>query len=452
MKRQYVITLLWLSFLCFALMGTSSEMTDPMIRAFVKVFAYDADSAPFRRTLYYSIVFLGAIPAALMARRLGIRSSMLIGLCLFAGGSLSSLPATQTGTVMPFFIGLGVAALGLAFTETSALTMVLTTGKRSKTLTRMFVGKTIELFGYAIGFLMMAYFVDTRIFEDVVGENVHIDNVYFEAAQRTDLMTITVPYIWVGAMACLMAVVAAIQEINDLSPDFPRVKSNKQITRALFFDRRYVNGIVALLLYVMVVALCWFSIADQSSASLMSHNPDASASEILAYSKKFAVATLLLFFLGRIVGTILSWRRWCGGRTMLMATGGAAFILLVASAVADGELSVWLLASSAFFLAFMHPALLELSTRHMRREEVILASAGLVMGSFGGLVAWLINYRIEESALRTLIMAIAIAIVGAYGAWHIQFERKLKHQRDITLAEIRAKASNNNSDDKQDDE
>ncbi len=452
MKRRYVITLLWLSYLCFALMGLTSEMTEPMIRAFSKVFAYDADSAPLRRTISYSLVCLGVIPATLMARRLGIRACMLTGLCLFAGGSLSSLPATQTGTVTPFFIGIGVMALGLAFTETSALTIVLTTGKRSNTLTRMFFGKTIELFGYALGFLMMAYFVDTRIFENIVGENIHVDNVYYEAAQRTDLMTITVPYVWIGALACLMAVIAAIQEINDLSPDFPRVKSNKKITLLLFFDRRYINGIVTLMLYVMTIALCWFSIADQSSACLMSHNPDASASEILAYSKKFAVVALLIFLLGRIVGTILTWRRLCGGRTMLMAAGGGAFMLLVASAVADGELSVWLLSASAFFLAFIHPTLLEVSTRHLRREEVILASAGLVMASFGGLVAWLINYRIEESALRTLIMAIAVAIMGAYGAWHIQFERKQKRQRDITLAQINADAQNIISDDKHDDE
>lgn len=418
MKRRHAVTLMLLALGCFALLGINSEMGIPMIRAFSKVFAYDATTTPTRRTIYYVITFLFAIPSALVSRRLGLRATMLIGLCLFAGGALSSLPAKQMSSMTPFLIGLAFMSAGLALTESSALAVTINMGKRKSSLTRLFIGKLFETLGYTTGYVMMAYFVDLRLFDNGTLEQSQMDSLYYEAAMRTDIMTVAVPYIWVGAAACVMAVIAALQEINDMTPDRPHIHKLSEINHRLLSDKKFLRGTLSMAAYLMIISIIWYGISTQSHDDIMEATPNASALEAATYTRQMVMTTLLVFIAGRIVGIFISRSKRCQPQVILLGASLGVFVLSVASAVAPGEISTWLLIISTFFLAFIHPVIIELSTSHMDRETVIIATPGIVMGTIGGLAGWLVNFSIDDSNTRTLFIAVAVGGIAMYGGWH----------------------------------
>lgn len=418
MRRRHAVTLLLLSLGCFALLGVNSEMSIPMVHAFSKVFAYDATATPTRRTVFYVITFLFAIPSAFISRRLGLRATMLIGLCMFAGGALSSLPATQISSMTPFLVGLAFMSAGLALTESSALAVTINMGKRRSSLTRLFIGKLFETLGYTTGYVMMAYFVDLRLFDNGAVEQSQMDSLYYEAAMRTDLMTVAVPYIWIGAAACIMAVIAALQEINDMTPDRPHIHKLSEINRGLLSDKTYLRGTLTMAAYLMIVSIIWYGIYCQSYEDLTEARPNASALEAATYTRQMIMTTLTIFIAGRIVGIFVSRSKRHQPHAILIGASIGAFVLSVASAVAPGEISTWLLIISTFFLAFIHPTIIELSTSHMDRETVVMATPGIVMGTIGGLAGWLINFNIDDSNTRTLFIAVAVGGIAMYGGWH----------------------------------
>ncbi len=418
MKRRHAVTLLLLALGCFALLGVDSEMSIPMVHAFSKVFAYDATGTPTRRTIYYVITFLFAIPSALVSRRLGLRATMLIGLCLFAGGALSSLPATQISSMTPFLIGMAFMSAGLALTESSALAVTINMGRRRNSLTRLFIGKLVETLGYTAGYVMMAYFVDLRLFDNGTVERSQMDSLYYDAAMRTDLMTIAVPYLWIGAAACVMAVIAALQEINDMTPDRPHVHKLSDINKNLLSDKIFLRGLLTMAAYLMITSIIWYGIYSKSYDDILEAKPNSSAIEAATYTRYMVMATLITFIAGRIVGIFVSRRNKRQPHAILVGASLGVFVLSVASAVAPGEISTWLLIISTFFLAFLHPVIIELSTSHMDRETVVMATPGIVMGTIGGLVGWLINFNIDDSNTRTLFIAVAVGGIAIYGGWH----------------------------------
>ncbi len=432
MRRRHAVTLLLLALGCFALLGINSEMGIPMVRAFSKVFAYDATTTPTRRTIYYVITFLFAIPSAFVSRRLGLRATMLIGLCLFAGGALSSLPATQLSSMTPFLIGLAFMSAGLALTESSALAVTINMGKRKSSLTRLFIGKLFETLGYTTGYVLMAYFVDLRLFDNGTLEQSQMDSLYYEAAMRTDLMTVAVPYIWVGAAACVMAVIAALQEINDMTPDRPHIHKLSEINHNLLSDKKFLRGTLSMAAYLMIISIIWYGIYTQSHNDIMDAKPNASALEAATYTRQMVMTTLIIFIAGRIVGIFVSRGKRRQPQAILIGASLGAFVLSVASAVAPGEISTWLLIISTFFLAFIHPAIIELSTSHMDRETVVMATPGIVMGTIGGLAGWLVNFSIDDSNTRTLFIAVAVGGIAMYGGWHYLTTKQIETTRQTS--------------------
>lgn len=436
MKRRHAVTLLLLSLGCFALLGVDSEMSIPMVRAFGRVFAYDATSTQTRRTLYYVITFLFTIPAALISRRLGLRATMLIGLCLFAGGALSSLPATQIGSMTPFLVGMAFMAAGLALTETSALAITINIGRRDGSLTRLFVGKLFETLGYTAGYVMMAYFVDLRLFDNAPVEQSQMDSLYYEASMRTDLMTVAVPYIWIGAAACVMAVIAALQEINDMTPDPPHHHKLSAISRNLLSDKKYLRGTLSMAAYLMIVSIIWYGVYAQCHDNMLEAHHNASSTEISTYTRQMVMTMLLVFITGRIVGLFVTRRRRRQPHAVLIGASLGVFVLSVASAVAPGTISTWLLIACSFFLAFIHPIIIELSTSHMDRETIVMATPGIVMSTIGGLAGWLVNLNIDDSNMRTLIMAVAVGGIAMYGVWHLLTIKQIDTTRPTSTPDI----------------
>src|SRR6201986_2102845 len=72
----------------FFLWGMSNNLTDILVQQFKKSFELSPLQAQLVQTAVFFGYFLMAIPSALMMRRFGYKSGILLGLCTFGAGTL----------------------------------------------------------------------------------------------------------------------------------------------------------------------------------------------------------------------------------------------------------------------------------------------------------------------------------------------------------------------------
>src|SRR5664279_5304043 len=81
----------------FFLWGIPNNLNDVLIRQFMKSFAITRFQAGLVQSAFYMGYFLLAMPAALLMRKLGYKAGFVIGLLLFAFGTLLFWPAAIVG-------------------------------------------------------------------------------------------------------------------------------------------------------------------------------------------------------------------------------------------------------------------------------------------------------------------------------------------------------------------
>lgn len=104
---------------CFALWGFANDITNPMVKAFSKIFRMSATDGALVQVAFYGGYFAMAFPAAMFIRKFSYKAGVLLGLGLYAFGAFLFFPAKMTGEYYPFLIAYFILTCGLSFLETS---------------------------------------------------------------------------------------------------------------------------------------------------------------------------------------------------------------------------------------------------------------------------------------------------------------------------------------------
>src|SRR6056297_571455 len=98
---------------CFAMWGMSNNMTDPLVKAFLDIFddLSNAQTALIQNAFYGAYFFL-AIPGAILARKLGYKKGVLVGLGMYIIGGLLFYPASLMLQFSPFLFAFFILAGG----------------------------------------------------------------------------------------------------------------------------------------------------------------------------------------------------------------------------------------------------------------------------------------------------------------------------------------------------
>ena len=80
---------------CFALWGFANDITNPMVKAFSKIFRMSVTDGALVQVAFYGGYFAMAFPAAMFIRKYSYKAGVLMGLGLYAVGALLFLPASQ---------------------------------------------------------------------------------------------------------------------------------------------------------------------------------------------------------------------------------------------------------------------------------------------------------------------------------------------------------------------
>lgn len=85
---------------CFALWGFANDITNPMVKAFSKIFRMSATDGALVQVAFYGGYFAMAFPAAIFIRRFSYKAGVLVGLGLYALGAFLFYPAKMTATII----------------------------------------------------------------------------------------------------------------------------------------------------------------------------------------------------------------------------------------------------------------------------------------------------------------------------------------------------------------
>ena len=157
-ERKYLVTFILITLL-FALWGFANDITNPMVAAFQTVMEISAAKASMIQFAFYGGYATMAIPAALFIRRYSYKSSILLGLGLYAVGAFLFIPAAEMQNFWFFCISLYVLTFGLAFLETTANPFILSLGERSTSTRRLNLAQAFNPMGSLCGMAVASFIV-----------------------------------------------------------------------------------------------------------------------------------------------------------------------------------------------------------------------------------------------------------------------------------------------------
>lgn len=121
----------------FFLWAIPNNMNDVLIRQFMKSFEITRLEAGPVQSAFYLGYFLFAIPAALIMRRFGYKTGLILGLILYASGTFLFSPAAAARSYPLFLFALFAIASGLGFLETGSNPLIAQLGEPETAVRRL---------------------------------------------------------------------------------------------------------------------------------------------------------------------------------------------------------------------------------------------------------------------------------------------------------------------------
>jgi MFS transporter, FHS family, L-fucose permease len=391
----------------FAFWGMSNSLNDVLIPQFRKTFLLGDFASSFVQFATFIGYFLFAIPASLFMRRFGYRAAVVMGLVLFGSGALLFYPAAQFGEYHFFLGALFVVASGLSFLETSANPMIAAMGPAENADQRLNFAQMFNPLGTIVGVFLGKELIlsDQHLPSEQI---VAMDPAARAAWQATELAAVKLPYLGIACLVLLWAVLVAIAKFPPMARRVPEdARAAEGGFAGLLAFPRYWLGVLAQFAYVGAQVGVWSFVIRYTQ-----FNTPGTAEKVAANN---LIITLTLFFAGRFVGTLLMSK--IRPATLLTVFALLDVALCLAAALAGGDLGLYALMATSFFMSIQFPTIFTMSLRGLGTHTKS-GSSFLVMAIVGGaLIPPLMGLISDASSINIamLVPAACFVVVCLFG-------------------------------------
>ncbi|MGN0037105.1 MAG: L-fucose:H+ symporter permease [Bacteroidaceae bacterium] len=378
-KGNYVIPFILITS-CFALWGFANDITNPMVKAFSKIFRMSVTDGALVQVAFYGGYFAMAFPAAMFIRRFSYKAGVLMGLGLYALGALAFLPAKQTGEYYPFLLAYFVMTCGLSFLETSCNPYILSMGDEESATRRLNLAQAFNPIGSLLGMYVAMNFIQNRLNPLDTVQRAQLASAEFEAVKEADLSVLIAPYLVIGVVILLMLAVIRLTPMPrnaDKSHSIDFLPTLKRI----FSLRRYRYGVVAQFFYVGAQIMCWTFIIQYGTRLFMSQGMEEQAAEVL--SQQYNIVAMIIFCASRFVCTFML--RYVRPGRLLMALACAAVVLTCGVILCQNTYGLYCLVGVSACMSLMFPTIYGIAL-HGLGDDAKFGAAGLIMAILGGSV------------------------------------------------------------------
>lgn len=365
---------------CFALWGFANDITNPMVKAFSKIFRMSATDGALVQVAFYGGYFAMAFPAAMFIRRYSYKAGVLVGLGLYALGALLFYPAKMTGEYYPFLAAYFILTCGLSFLETSSNPYILSMGTEETATRRLNLAQSFNPMGSLLGMFVAMNFIQAKLNPLDTAARAQLDDAQFEAVKESDLSVLIAPYLAIGIVIFAMFMLILIKKMphnGDKNHDINFVPT----LRRIFSLPHYREGVIAQFFYVGVQIMCWTFIIQYGTPILMAEGMTEQAAEVM--SQQYNIIAMVIFCCSRFICTFLLRYINTGHLLMMLAIAGGALVCGVI--FMHNIYGLYCLVGVSACMSLMFPTIYGIALTGLG-DDAKFGAAGLIMSILGGSV------------------------------------------------------------------
>lgn len=365
---------------CFALWGFANDITNPMVKAFSKIFRMSATDGALVQVAFYGGYFAMAFPAAMFIRRYSYKAGVLVGLGLYALGALLFYPAKMTGEYYPFLAAYFILTCGLSFLETSSNPYILSMGTEETATRRLNLAQSFNPMGSLLGMFVAMNFIQAKLNPLDTAARAQLDDAQFAAVKESDLSVLIAPYLAIGIVIFAMFMLILIKKMphnGDKNHDINFVPT----LRRIFALPHYREGVIAQFFYVGVQIMCWTFIIQYGTPILMADGMTEQAAEVM--SQQYNIIAMVIFCCSRFICTFLLRYINTGQLLMMLAIAGGALVCGVI--FMHNIYGLYCLVGVSACMSLMFPTIYGIALTGLG-DDAKFGAAGLIMSILGGSV------------------------------------------------------------------
>ncbi|MDR1274136.1 MAG: L-fucose:H+ symporter permease [Odoribacteraceae bacterium] len=378
-SRRLLLPFILVTSLFFA-WGFANDITNPMVKAFSKIFRMSVTDGALVQLAFYGGYFAMAFPAALLISRYTYKSGIIVGLALYAAGALLFIPASMTGLYYPFLVAYFVLTCGLSFLETTANPYILSMGDERTATRRLNLAQAFNPMGSLLGMFAAKQFIVARMNPLDTGGRAALPDAEFEAVKAADLEVLVTPYVAVGLAVLVLLAIVRLARMPGKG-DEERPGRARDVLRRVLAIPRYREGVIAQFFYVGVQIMAWTFIIQYGTRVFMNEGMSEQAAEIR--SQDYNIAAMVIFCASRFACTFLLKFFSPGKLLMTLAVGGAC---LTAGVIGFQDVrGLYCLVAVSACMSLMFPTIYGIALGGLGADAKF-AAAGLIMAILGGSV------------------------------------------------------------------
>ncbi len=367
---QYLVPFIIITSL-FALWGFANDITNPMVAAFRTVMEISNAKAALIQFAFYGGYATMAIPAALFVQRYTYKKAIMLGLVLYATGTLLFWPAAQFQIFGFFLVALYIMTFGLAFLETTANPYILSLGDEESATRRLNLAQAFNPMGSLLGMFVASQVILDSLKTDAMGPSsfAALDKATKADIRTHDLEVIRDPYLFLGLVVIAVLIVIWFTKM-------PRTEESEKVHFwdsfwRLVKNKVYREGVIAQVFYVAAQIMCWTFIIHYAE----NLGIDKSTAQL------YNIGAMSLFLTSRFISTFLM--KYVDSRRLLMVFALGGIVTTSATILIQGMAGLYFLMATSGFMSLMFPTIYGISLKGIGRDAT-LGAAGLVMAIVGG--------------------------------------------------------------------
>ena len=365
---------------CFALWGFANDITNPMVKAFSKIFRMSVTDGALVQVAFYGGYFAMAFPAAIFIRRFSYKAGVLMGLGLYAFGAFLFWPAKEIGVYGFFLIAYFILTCGLSFLETSCNPYILSMGSESTATRRLNMAQCFNPCGSILGMYVAMNFIQARLDPRDSAARSLLGAEEFEAVKQSDLMILVTPYLIIAAVIALMFLAIYFSKMpknGDQSHDINFLPTLRRIFNLAY----YREGVIAQFFYVGAQIMCWTFIIQYGTRVFMAEGMAEQDAEVL--SQQYNIYAMMFFIVSRFICTYLM--KWLNPGLMLLIFGSIAMVLVAGVVGCQSRIGVYCLVGVSEWKCLVFATIFGIGVDG-RGGGAKNGAAGLIMAILGGSV------------------------------------------------------------------
>lgn len=392
--KRYRLPFLLVSLL-FLVWGMANNMNDTLLAAFKRIMSMSDVQTSLVQFSFYGAYFCFALPAALFIRRYSYKSGILLGLAMYAAGTMLFYPAGQAASYAFYLFAIYIMAAGCAVLETTANPYILSMGPQESATRRLNIAQTFNPVGAICGILISRHFILGELNAADAAERSGMDAAALRAVQMHELDAVSGTYMLIGfGLLVLLVVIALVRMPGDR--DRSASSGVAECFRRLWGIRRYRYGVVAQFFYVGVQTCVW-----SFNIRLAMHE--------LGIAEKSASTVFLLSILGftffRFVFTWLM--KYIAPVRLLAAASASALVLTLVVMGASGMAAIVALVLISAAMSLMFPTIYGIALDGIAPEDAKIAASGLIMAILGGALLTPLQAWVSDAADISVSFAVS---------------------------------------------